>query len=302
MVSLLALGVAGCGSGPTVKTTSDGKLEVVATTPQIADIVRNVGGQSVTVTTLLPVGANPHDYEPRPKAVTAISKAGVVFRSGGDIDAWLQPAVNAAGAGSAPVDLSRSAVLLPGSDAKRTSFNAHWYLDPANVTRAAQRVRDALIKANPAARETFRTNMTQYLDEIDAVNAKLLACTRKIPANERNLLAGHNDFNYLADAFDFRISAQLAQSGESEPSASELQRAVDTARAARVRAVVASRGEATRLDQQVAGKLSVPLLQLYADSLTTGVDGSTLLGAIGYDVSSITRAVTGGRVTCPPTG
>jgi ABC-type Zn uptake system ZnuABC Zn-binding protein ZnuA/ABC-type Mn2+/Zn2+ transport system permease subunit len=302
LVALMAIGAAGCGEGSTsAKTASDGKINVVATTPQIADIVRNVGGDAVDVTTLLPIGADPHDYEPRPKAVTAISKADVVFRSGGDIDAWLLPAVKAAGADAAPVDLSRSVVLRPGGTSGAKSINAHWYLSPANVSRAAQRVRDALIKADPDARETLRTNTTQYLDEIDAVNTKLLSCTSNIPADSRNLLAGHNDFNYLADAFEFDIAAQIAQSGESEPSASELQAAVDQARNSRVRAVVASRGEATRLDQQVADKIGVPLLQLYADSLTTGDDGSTLLGAIGFDVGSIASAVTKGDVKCPST-
>jgi ABC-type Zn uptake system ZnuABC Zn-binding protein ZnuA/ABC-type Mn2+/Zn2+ transport system permease subunit len=300
LISALMLGVAGCGSSSSGDTAvANDKLAVVATTPQIADIVRNVGGKSVDVTTLLPIGADPHDYEPKPRAVIAIAKSGVVFRSGGDIDAWLQPAVKAANTSSAPVDLSRSAVLLPAG--KGNIFNAHWYLDPQNVARAAQRVRDALIKADPTARETFRTNASAYLDEIDAANKKLVACASKIPASDRNLMAGHNDFAYLAEAFNLKIAAQIAQSGESEPSASELQDAVDAARSANVRALVASKGEATRLDQQVADKLIVPLLQLYADSLTTGDDGSTLLGAIGFDVGSIAKAVTGGAVTCPST-
>jgi ABC-type Zn uptake system ZnuABC Zn-binding protein ZnuA/ABC-type Mn2+/Zn2+ transport system permease subunit len=305
LVSVLALSVAGCGSsgskGSSAKANADGKVTVVATTPQVADIVRNVGGDSVEVTTLLPVGADPHEYEPRPKAVTAIADADVVFRSGGDIDSWLLPAVKAAGADSAPVDLSRSVVLLPGPNPGDGTFNAHWYLSPANITRAAQRVRDELIKADPSARDTLRTNTTQYLNEIDAANKKLLTCVAKVPADSRNLLAGHNDFNYLAEAFEFDIAAQIAQNGESEPSASELQQAVSEARNSNVRAVIASRGEATRLDQQVAKKLRVPMLQLYADSLTNGHDGSTLLGAIGFDVGMISSNVTGGKVACPST-
>ena len=72
---------------------------------------------------------------------------------------------------------------------------------------------------------------------------------------DRNVMAGHNDFAYLADAFGFKIAAQIAATGESEPSASELQEAVDAARAGDVRALVASKGEVSSLDQQVAEKL-----------------------------------------------
>jgi ABC-type Zn uptake system ZnuABC Zn-binding protein ZnuA/ABC-type Mn2+/Zn2+ transport system permease subunit len=301
VIALAAVALGGCGGGSSSSTDpGDGPVRVVATTPQVADIVKQVGGDAVSVTTLLPAGADPHDYEPKPKAVAAIADAGVVFRSGGDIDAWLLPAVKAASANSAPVDLSRSAVLLP-TGGSGESFNAHWYLAPENLSRATQRVRDALVKADPNARETFRANASNYMDTIDAVNRKLSACTYKVPAGDRNLMAGHNDFAYLAQAFDFKIAAQLAANGESEPSASELQASVDQARKANVRAVVASRGEVTKLEQEVAKKLNVPLLALYADNLTTGDDASTLLGAIGYDVDRIVDAVTSGSVKCPAT-
>ncbi|MGK2877676.1 MAG: metal ABC transporter solute-binding protein, Zn/Mn family [Solirubrobacterales bacterium] len=300
LVTVAAVVLGGCGGGSTgTSAENDGTLNVVATTPQVADIVKQVGGEVVSVTTLLPPDADPHDYEPKPKAVAAIADAGVVFRSGGDLDAWLLPAVRAAGPDSAPVDLSRAALLLPAGESG-DSFNSHWYLAPQNVARATRRVRDELIKAEPTAEETFRTNATQYLNEIDVVDKKLRRCAATVPADDRNVMAGHNDFAYLADAFGFRIAAQIAASGETEPSASELQEAVDAARAGDVRALIASRGEVSSLDQQVAGKLDVPLLQLYADNLTTGDDASTLLDAIAYDVDRIADAVTSGSVNCPP--
>lgn len=301
LITVAAVAIGGCGGSSPSGTPEDGEtLRVVATTPQVADIVKQVGGEAVDVTTLLPPDADPHDYEPKPKAVAAIADSGVVFRSGGDLDAWLLPAVKAAAPDSAPVDLSRAAVLLPAGETP-DEFNAHWYLAPDNVARATQRVRDELIKADPTARDTFRTNATQYLNEIDAVDETLTACASKIPEDDRKVMAGHNDFAYLAEAFGFKVAAQIASDGESEPSASELQKAVDAARAAKVRALIASKGEVSNLDKQVAEKLDVPLLQLYADNLTTGDDASTLLGAIAYDVDRIADAVTSGSVRCPAT-
>ena len=300
VVALGAVAFAGCGTQETSSTTPGGesRIKVVATTPQIADIIRGVGGQEVDVTTLLPDNADPHEFEPKPRAVAAISNAAVVFRSGGDIDAWILPAVKAASIKAAPVDLSRSAVLLPAGDGSK-GFNAHWYLAPQNIARATQRVRDELIKSEPSLRETFRANATESLNEIDAADRQLQRCAAKVPDQDRNLLADHNDFAYLAEAFGFKIAAQLAANGESEPSASELQAAVDRARAADVRSVVASRGEITKLDEAVAKKLSVPLLPLYADTLSMGGNEVyTLLGAIEYDVDQIASAATSGDVRC----
>ncbi len=298
---LCALAVVGCGGGAADEAPEDQPLKVVATTPQVADIVKQVGGEAVAVTTMLPAGSDPHDYEPKPSAIAALSEADVVFRSGGDIDSWLDPAVKSAAPKNPPVDLSRSVVLLSEGGEDSDRFNAHWYLAPENVARAAQRVRDELVKADPAARETFRANANEYLDEIESVERKLSSCASRVPEDDRRLLSGHDDFNYLADAFGFTIAAQIAETGEAQPSASDLQSAVDAARAAKTRALVASSGEVSQLERQVAAKLGIPLLQLYADNLTTGDDASTLLGAIGYDVGRIAAAVTDGAVTCPPT-
>ncbi|MGH2959329.1 MAG: metal ABC transporter solute-binding protein, Zn/Mn family, partial [Solirubrobacterales bacterium] len=142
LIAVVAMAIGGCGGdSSSASSESDSTLHVVATTPQVADIVKQVGGEAVEVTTLLPPGADPHDYEPKPRAVAAIADADVVFRSGGDLDAWLLPAVKAANPDSAPVDLSRAALLLPAGEAGE-GFNAHWYLAPQNVARATQRVRD----------------------------------------------------------------------------------------------------------------------------------------------------------------
>lgn len=296
---LVALALAGCGGGSSDSTDSeDGTLKVVATTPQVADIVQNVGGKSVTVETILPAGADPHDFEPKPSAVAAISKADIVFRSGGDVDAWLLPAMDAAGGDVTQVDLSRSAVLLPaGDEHDEATFNAHWYLAPDNVVRATTRVRDELIKSDPEPRETYRANATEYIGETQALNEKIDICQKGASDAERRLLAGHNDFNYLTDSMEYEIVAQIAESGESEPSASDLQSAVDDARSADARALLVSKGEVTSLAEKTASSLQIPLLELWADSLAKSGQASTLLGSIAYDSESIFKATTG--KSCP---
>jgi zinc/manganese transport system substrate-binding protein len=307
---VMTFALTGCGGSSAGDSESAGVLKVVATTPQVADIVRQVGGESVDVTTLLPPGADPHDYEPKPSAVRALSEAGIVFRSGGDIDAWLVPAMKAAGGSATEVDLSRSVVLLPSdgehsdehddSDAGEHT-NSHWYLDPANVARAAQRTRDSLINIEAGAKETFRANTNAYLGEIDETQAQLTRCVSDLPSSSRKLASDHDDFAYLAQAIDFEIVARLAATGESEPSASQLAEATSDAREGGAKALVASKGEVSKLEEQVAEKLDIPLLQLYSDNLTTGDDASTVLGAIEYDTARIVDAVGGSGANCSTT-
>ena len=149
-------------------------------------------------------------------------------------------------------------------------------------------------------RETFRANTTAYLDALNATERSLSECVAKLPADDRAILTGHDDFDYLAKQFGLKIVGQLAETGESEPSASDVQSAVDAARKGGAKALVVSRGEVSQLAEQVAKKLNIPLLQLYADSLAKSGAASTASGAVAYDLGQIVKAASGGSVTCPP--
>ncbi len=135
LLTLLLVAGAGCGSRPG-ESTSDGAVEVVATTTQVADMVRAVGGDRVAVTQILKPNSDPHDYEPRPSDARAIEGADVVFRSGGEVDQWMDDLIESGGADTRVVDLSES-VRLRGDD-------PHWWQDPRNAVRAAAAIESGL--------------------------------------------------------------------------------------------------------------------------------------------------------------
>lgn len=313
--AVVAALVSGCGSADSDSSEGDPKtVRVVATTPQVADIVSEVGGDAVSVETLMPVGTDPHDFEPKPSDIAELADADVIVRSGGEIDEWVVKAAKTAGYTGAPLNLANSVKLIPTDGDEHghehgdehgdeepnhdESFNAHWYLAPANVVAAANKTRDELVKAAPDARESTRANAEAYTKEIEQLNQSLGECVRKVPANRRVFVSGHDDFAYLADAFDFEVAAQVAASGQSEPSARAVQQSVDQARDAGARAVVTSNGETTQLSEQFAEKLDVPLLELYADSLAANGQPSTLAGAIEYNVDRLVVAVSDGEAKC----
>lgn len=308
--ALAALLVAGCGSSSSSSEESEtAKVQVAATTPQVADIVSSIGGDAVEVRILMPSGTDPHEFEPKPSDVALLADADVIVRSGGSIDEWVVGAAKTAGATVTPVDLSSSVKLIAsdgdphgneeqGDDHEEESFNAHWYLSPSNVQSAARKTRDEFVKAAPDARESTRANADAYITEVESLSAALSKCVKEVPSSQRVFVSGHDDFAYLADAFGFEVAAQVAPTGQSEASARDLQESVDAAREAGARAVVTSAGETTQLTEQFAQNLEVPLLELYADSLAKNGQASTLLGAIEYNVQRLTTAVSDGKVNC----
>ena len=141
-VSVLAVAavlVAGCGDD----AGSSGGLQVTATTTQVGDLVRNVGGERVDVTTILRPGADPHDFEPRPSDAKALADSRVVC-SGGQVDDWLDELIEAAGGDELVVDLIDSV--------RRRGDDSHWWQDPGNAELAVAAIRDALIDAIRQAR------------------------------------------------------------------------------------------------------------------------------------------------------
>ncbi|MGB0873349.1 MAG: metal ABC transporter solute-binding protein, Zn/Mn family [Solirubrobacterales bacterium] len=326
VAALAAALVAGCGSSSSSEgDASATQVRVAATTPQVADIVASIGGDSVNVETLMPVGTDPHDFEPKPSDVAELADADVVVRSGGELDAWVVDAAKTAGAAK-PIDLSSSVKLIAGDgeshdhehaeegeshsdehaeeeekeehDHEGEAFNAHWYLSPSNVQSASRRLRDELVKAAPDSRESIRANADAYIAELESLDATLNECVEQVPADERVFVSGHDDFAYLAESFDFEVAAQVAPTGQSEPSARELQASIDSARDQGARAVVTSAGESSQLTKQFAQRLDVPLLELQADSLAETGKASTLPGAIEFNVERLTNAVSDGKVEC----
>lgn len=113
VLSITALVAAGCGGD--AGGSADGEMTAVATTTQLGDLVRQVGGDRVAVEQILGPNADPHDYEPRPSDAQALGEAGVVFKSGGDLDVWLDELVESAGGDAEVVEALDAVNTIEGS-------------------------------------------------------------------------------------------------------------------------------------------------------------------------------------------
>ena len=148
----LAWGIAfalGAVAAPRPEAPAGDRVDVVATTTQAADLARHVGGARVRVTGLLAANAEPHAHEVSPGDVTALARARVVVRSGGDVDAWLDDAIGAARGHGPVLDLLRHV--------RRRGEDPHWWQDPRNGERAVEAIRRALTEADPEGAAGYRT-------------------------------------------------------------------------------------------------------------------------------------------------
>ena len=293
LLSLLAvLAVAGCGGDDDGSGGAGGRLVVVATTTQAADLVRNVGGDQVQVEQLLDPNTDPHDYEVRPGDVERLIDAGVVVRSGGEVDEWLGEAIDASGTDAPVVELI---------DATGTE-DPHWWQDPRAARRAVGAIERALAEADPAGAETFRANAAAYLARLDRLDRAIAACWQRVPPEQRKLVTTHDALGAYASRYGLQVIGTVipSRSTQGQPSAGETAELVQTIRDQDVQAIFAESSVDPRVESAIAREAGARVGKpLWADTLgPAGSDGATYLASLAANTRGMVDGLTGGAVRC----
>jgi ABC-type Zn uptake system ZnuABC Zn-binding protein ZnuA len=300
---VLAVALAACGSrsdGMQARSSGgDGRgPTVVATTTQVGDFARRVAGDRAGVRQLLSASSDPHAYEPRPSDVRAVGGAGVVLRSGGDLDAWLDGVLANAGSDAEAVTLGDAVRRRRGAGAG----DPHWWQDPRNAVRAVRQIRDALIAADPAGRSAYAANAAAYVAKLRALDRAIAACIARVPERRRKLVTDHDALGYYADRYGIEIIGTVvpARSTQAQSSAGEIARLARAIRAAGVTPIFTESSANPRLARAIARETGATVgPALYADSLgAAGSEGASYLGSMRANTNAIVGGFTGGRVRC----
>ena len=271
-------------------------VRAVATTTQAADFVRRVGGDRVQVSQILEPNSEPHDYEPRPSDAEEVGDAELVFRSGGDLDGWLDDLIDSAGGDAQVVELIES-VDVPGDD-------PHWWQDPRNAVLAVTEIRDRLASADPGGERAYRRNAAAYIRRLERLDRSVAACLAKIPASQRMLVTTHDALGYYADRYGLEVVGALipSLSTQAQPSAGDTQELVEQIEELGVMAVFPESSLSPKLEEAVARETGAEVGEaLWADTLgPEDSNGATYLESIQANTEAIVDGLTGGEVRCRP--
>jgi ABC-type Zn uptake system ZnuABC Zn-binding protein ZnuA len=287
---------AGCGAGD----GDSGEVTVVATTPHVADLVRNVAGERADVQTLVGTEADPHDFEPRPSDARDLADADLVVRSGGEVDEWLGSLLESAGGDAAELTLIDSVETRD----TRGDTDPHWWQDPRNAQRAVAAIRDALIESDPGGRSSYEANAREYGARLRALDHAIAACIRRVPAGKRKLVTTHDSFGYYAGRYGIEVVGALipSLSSQAQASAGEVDRLVGQIEREGVEAIFPETALDPRLEGAVARETGAEVAEeLWADTL--GPEGSgaqTYIDAMALNTQRIVDGVSGGEVACRP--
>jgi zinc/manganese transport system substrate-binding protein len=184
-------------------------LEAVASFTVIADMVHNVGGDRVHVTSLIGPNGDPHVYEPTPADAQALKQADVAFVSGLHLEGWLDRLIVASGYKGAPIVLSAGIKTRSMEEDGERITDPHAWNSAANAVVYVRNIVAVLKRVDPAGAAQYQANGDQYIAQLQALDAYARAQVQAIPPAQRKVLTSHDAFGYFGDAYGVTFLAPL---------------------------------------------------------------------------------------------
>ncbi len=277
------------------------KLKVVATTTIVGDVVKNVGGDQIELTTLMGIGVDPHTYVPTPADAAAVHDAHILFANGAGLEANLEEMLDSAGGQAIRVHLSDGLELRPPveephpgeADADHDEGDPHVWFDVQNVIDWVGIIERGLAALDPAHAAAYHSRAEAYVQELEALDAWIVEQVATIPVGNRRLVTNHPALGYFAARYGLeQVGAVYPVNPSAEPSAQEIAALEEAIRQYQVPAVFSESTVNPRLAQQVAHDTGIKLVPLYTGSLGgPGSGAETYIELMRYDVQAIVAAL-----------
>ena len=225
LAAAVVLVVAACGgTDPTAPPTdaSPAPVRVMTGTVIIADFARNVGGDAVSVESLIPSGGDAHTFRTTPSDGIKVSSADVILLNGSGLDDDLVGFVESSrrsgsilvevSEGLTPMDLVVRELGEDGDEGEEEEEDdhhgggdPHFWQNPIAAIFYVERIRDALVEADPARADSYRANADAYIQRLRDLDAEISETLAAVPAERRTLISFHDAFGYFGARYDFEV-------------------------------------------------------------------------------------------------
>ncbi|MEN4917372.1 metal ABC transporter substrate-binding protein [Achromobacter spanius] len=295
-------------------------LKAVASFSILGDIVREVGGADVSLTTLVGPDGDAHGYEPTPGDAKKLADARVLFVNGLEFETWLPKLAKASGFAGQTVTASQGVKARKfaghgddhdhdhdhgddhghghghggeGGHHHHGDADPHAWQSLANGVIYARNVAEGLAAADPARAQAYRTRADAYIARLEALDASVRKTFKAIPAERRKVVTSHDAFGYFGDAYGVTFIAAMGVSTDAEPSAREVAGIIEQVRREKVPAVFVENISSPRLVEQIARETGAKVGgTLYSDALSKpGQPGATYLEMFEWNARQLAAAL-----------
>lgn len=293
--------LAACAPGSAPDASGKATPKVLVTETFLADIVQNVAGDRLKVDALIPLGVDPHGFEPTPRDVKKVADSSVLIVNGAGFEEFLDKLLQNAGGQRTVIEAAAGLKSRkPSADEVAADEHAgagdpHFWLDPVSVIKYVENIRDGLSAADPAGAQLYATNAQTYIVKLQDLDKWAAAQIQQVPADRRVLVTNHESLGYLADRYGLRIVGAVVPSVSSgaSPSAQQLAGLTDAVKRAGVKAIFLETGSNPQLANQLAREAGIKTVtSLFTHSVTDAKGPApTYIDMMKYNVKAIVDAL-----------
>ena len=250
-------------------------IEAVASFSILGDMVKQVGGDLVNVTTIVGPNADTHVYEPKPSDAAAVAKARIFFVNGLGFEGWMDRFVQSTGYAGPLVVASEGVKSHTMVDDGDTVTDPHAWQSLQNGVLYVENILNALCKADTANCDAYTSNAHAYEAQIRTLDADVKAQIAQVPEARRKVITTHDAFLYFGEEYGVKFLAPVGISTDAEPSAMDVAKLIVQIRSEGVSALFIENMSDGRLIEQIASETGVKLGgELYADALSEQDQGA----------------------------
>ncbi len=286
--------------------TEEGLVKVSVTFDAMKEFVKAVGKDKVEISTIIPAGMEPHDFEPKGQDLTELSKAKVFVYSGLGMEAWVEEAINAAGSGELiTVEASKGADVIANPEYEEEEhedeededeehedeedghghgqYDPHIWLSLKGAQVQVKNIKDALVQADPSNKDYYEANCNDFITQLDNLYNEYY---EKFQSAEKNsFVTGHAAFGYLCREFNLEQNSVEDTFAEGEPSAQQLTQLVEYCRDNNVTTIFAEEMASPDVSQTLANEVGAKVETIY--TIESNEDDKTYLERMEDNLSKI---------------
>lgn len=297
--TLAALALSLCALSPA--TWAQAPIQAVASFSILGDLVRQVGGDRVSVNVLVGPGSDAHVFQPTPTQARQVSQAQVVFSNGLGFEGWMSRLLKTANYRGQQVVVSQGIKPLKdaghghGHDHGHGAPDPHAWQSVSNVMAYAGNIAKGLCEADAAGCDTYKANAAAYNEQLKTLDADIRAQWAAIPAAQRKVITSHDAFGYYAQAYGVKFLAAQGVSTESEASAKGVAQLVRQIKKENIKALFVESISDPRLIAQIGRETGVkPAGELFSDSLSDAQGPApTYVAMMRANTAALTQAIKG---------
>ena len=257
----------------------------------LADIAQNVAGDRLTVEALIPLGVDPHAFQPTPRDAAKVADCSVLIVNGAGIEAFLDPLLVNAGGQRRVITASAGLTPRPDAQGEHPQGDPHFWLDPNNVVKYVENIRNGLTQADPEGASVYAANAAAYIEQLKALDLWIAQQAATVQPERRLLVTNHESLGYFADRYGFTVVGAVipSVSTDASPTAQQMAALIEQIKATGAPAIFLETGANPQLAQQIAAETGVKVVaDLYTHSLSAP-DGPapTYIDMMKYNVSRI---------------